>query len=200
LANKSFLHSFPILRNQAGFTLLETLIAVTIMLIAFAAILGIQSNSINATIRARYITTVAMLLKNEMVETEYEIQGKSFDEVKKEDKGDFKAPFQDYRWTRVIKEIEFPNINMNGGAASGSSSSSSSSSSSASSGSGSGKSNDQQGATDMIDMITKLVTQFLSKALREVTVTIYYKTGGKEMSYSATTYWVDLNHEFQLSQ
>lgn len=189
MGNKGFLPQLKLLGNESGFTLLETLIAVTIMLIAFAAILGIQSNSINATIRARSVTVAAMLLKNEMVQTEYEIQGKSFDEVKKEEGGGFPAPFNnDYRWTRVVKEIEFPQLNISG--------------SSGGSGkeSGGSSSKNQEGATEMIDLITKLVTQFLSKALREVTVTVYYKTSGKELSYSATTYWVDLNHEFQLSQ
>lgn len=195
MENKGFFQNFRVIcGNASGFTLLETLIAVTIMLIAFAAILGIQSNSINATIRARSVTTVAMLLKDQMVQTEAEIQGKSFDEVKKEDTGNFPAPYNnDYRWTRVIKEIEFPSLNMNSASPSGSSTASAS-------GSSSNKNGNQEGATEMIDLITKLVTQFLSKALREVTVTVYYKTGGKEMSYSATTYWVDLNHEFQLSQ
>ncbi|MFL5812366.1 MAG: prepilin-type N-terminal cleavage/methylation domain-containing protein [Bdellovibrionia bacterium] len=178
-----------LLGNQSGFTLLETLIAVTVMLIAFAAILGIQSNSINTTIRARSVTTVAMLLKDEMVQTEYEIQGKSFDEVKKEDAGTFPAPYNaDYRWTRVVKEIEFPNLDMASGGGS------------TSTGTPSNKNGNQEGPNEMLSLVTKLVTQFLSKALREVTVTVYYKTGGKEMSYSATTYWVDLNHEFQLSQ
>jgi prepilin-type N-terminal cleavage/methylation domain-containing protein len=181
------------LGNQSGFTLLETLIAVTVMLIAFAAILGIQSNSINATIRARSVTTVAMLLKDEMVQTEYEIQGKSFDEVKKEDAGTFPPPYNaDYRWTRVVKEIEFPNLDMTSGGGSSSSGSSSNKNSN--------QANNSEGPNEMLSLVTKLVTQFLSKALREVTVTVYYKTGGKEMSYSATTYWVDLNHEFQLSQ
>ena len=50
------------------------------------------------------------------------------------------------------------------------------------------------------EMLTKLVTNFLSKALREVTVTISWKKGAGEQSYAVTTYWVDLNHEFQLSE
>jgi hypothetical protein len=144
-----------------------------------------------------------MLLKNQMVQAEYEIQGKSFDEVKTEERGKFDAPYQDYRWTRVVKEIEFPNLNFNAGATGGGSGGGSSSSKSAGSSSGSSSSSsnsNQQGNTEMIDLITKLVTQFLSKAMREVTVTIYYNKSGKELSYSATTYWVDLNHEFQLSQ
>lgn len=192
MANKGFFQYFRALRNESGFTLLETLIAVTVMLIAFAAILGIQSNSINATIRARSVTTVAMLLKDEMVQTEYEIQGKTFDEVKKEDAGNFPAPFTDYRWTRVVKEIEFPNLDMTSGGGSSSTGTPSNKSGN--------QANNSEGPNEMLSLITKLVTQFLSKALREVTVTVYYKTGGKEMSYSATTYWVDLNHEFQLSQ
>jgi prepilin-type N-terminal cleavage/methylation domain-containing protein len=169
--------------SQSGFTLLETLIAITIMLIAFASILAIQSNSINTSIRARTVTVAAMLLRNEMIDTEYTIQGKTFEEVETEKGGNFPAPFEEYRWTRVIKEIEFPNLNF----ASGNEKTG-------------GGGDQQQGATEMVDLITKLVTQFLSKAMREVTVTVYFKKSGKELQYSATTYWVDLNHEFQLSQ
>jgi prepilin-type N-terminal cleavage/methylation domain-containing protein len=39
--------------NQAGFTLLEVIIALAIMVIAFASILSVESESINASGRTR---------------------------------------------------------------------------------------------------------------------------------------------------
>lgn len=151
-----------------------------IMLMALTAILSVESGSINATARAKQMNVVAMLAKNTMVETEYKIEGKPFSEVKKEDQGTFEAPFQDYRWQTKISEIEFPSILGGGGK------------------SGQGGDNGSQDETTA--MFAKLITNFLSKALREVSVTILWKKGSSEQKFSVSTYWVDLNHEFQLSQ
>jgi general secretion pathway protein I len=184
--------------NRRGFTLLETIIALAIMTMAFAAILTTISNSVNASARTHEMTVIQMLAKQELIETEYKFEGKTFDEYKKEDSGTFPAPYESYRWTSVVKEIEFPNIggmSSGGGAAQGGDSQSSSSS-----GGGAGAANSDANNSEIADMMQKLVTQFLSKAVREVTVTILWKKGSKEQNFAVTTYWVDLNHEFQLSQ
>ncbi|MDR3607241.1 MAG: prepilin-type N-terminal cleavage/methylation domain-containing protein [Oligoflexia bacterium] len=165
-----------------GFTLLETIIALAIMTMAFAAILGTISGSINASARTHEMTVIEMLAKRQMVETEYKFEGKTFDEVKKEDGGTFPEPYSTYRWKSVIKEIEFPNLgNMTKNAA----------------GAAAGGDNAN---SQIADMMSKLVYQFLSKAIRQVTVTITWMNGSKEQSFEISTYWVDLNHEFQLSQ
>ena len=161
--------------DQRGFTLLETVIAMAIMLLALSSILAVESNSINASARAKQMNIVAMLAKNTMVETEYKIEGKTFDEVKKEDGGTFPSPYEEYRWSSVIKEIKFPNLNVGGG-----------------------KSND--GNNQLMEKMTKLMTKFLSAALREVTITVSWKRGSGEQSFAVSTYWVDLNHEFDISQ
>ena len=173
-----------------GFTLLEVIIALAIMTMAFAAILSMISDGINASARTHQMTIVAMLAKRQMIDTEYKIEGRTFDEVKKDDSGNFPAPYADYRWTSEVKEVEFPNI---GGMTSGGGGGDSSSGG----GSGDGSENVNSQVTDMI---SKLVTQFLSKAVREVTVTIFWKKGSKDQSFSVSTYWVDLNHEFQLTE
>jgi prepilin-type N-terminal cleavage/methylation domain-containing protein len=164
--------------NTSGFTLLEVLIAMFIMVIAFGSIFSIQSSAIQVTNRAKQTNTVAMLLKNAMVKAELEVEGKKFEEIKKEDSGTFEAPFQDYSWTRTIKELEFPNLVPN-----------------ASGGEGNGGGEDQSS-----DMIGKLVTKFLSKAVRQVEVTVKWQKSGKEQSVSTSTFWVDLNHEMALSE
>ena len=164
-----------------GFTLLEVIIAMAIMVVSFATILSVESNSINANIRAKSVGIVATLARNKMIDMEYQIEGKAFDEINKEQSGDFQPPYESYRWKAEIKEVKFPNLSQapktpGGGTDSG------------------------EGSGDLTNMVTKLITNFLSKAVREVTVTIYWKKAEGEQPFSVSTYWVDLNHEFALSE
>ncbi len=163
--------------RESGFTLLETLIALSIMVVAFAAILSIESSSLNASARARQMNVVSMLAKNAMIDAEEAIEGKSFEEVRGEETKAFEPPFQDYKWTRTVKEIKFPNLVPSASKEEGS-----------------------EGTDSSAETLGKLVTNFLSKALREVTVTVSWQKSGKEQSESITTYWVDLNHEFALQE
>lgn len=174
------------MRNEQGFTLLETIIAMTIMVLALASILSVESSGINAAEKTKQLNTVSMLARNKMIETEFKIQGRTFEEARKTEEGQFKSPYEDYRWKAEIKEIKFPNL-VNTGSAGGANQSS-------------GSGNSGNGRSDATEMLGKLVTNFLSKALREVTVTIFYKRSTGEQSFSVTTYWVNLNHEFALSE
>ena len=161
-------------RNTDGFTLLETLIALAIMTVAFAAILMVQSGSINAVEKSRTMNIVTMLAKQTMIDAETEYQSKTFEEVDKEASGKFDPPYEDYHWSREIKEIKFPNMMPSTGP--------------------DGKTN--TGA----EMMGKLITNFLSEAMREVTVTVSWPRGKGHQSFSLTTYWVNLNHAFKLTE
>ncbi len=165
-----------ILRNSvSGFTLLEVIIAMAIMVLAFTSILAVEQGSLNASARAKQMNIVGMLAKNQMIETEFQIEGKTFEEVKKESTGTFPSPYEDYRWKTVIKELKFPNIST-------------------------GKAPGQQGEDQSAAMLTKVFTNFLSKAIRLVTVTVFWKRGSGEQSYSLSTFWVDLNYELKISE
>jgi len=159
---------------DSGFTLLEVLIAMSIMVVSFGAILSIESSAINVTNRAKQTNTVAMLLKNALTQTELEIEGKTFEEVQKEKTTPFDAPFSDYSWSWKVKEVEFPNLVPNSGGDSGKDQSS--------------------------EQFGRVGTKFLSKALREVEVSVIWKKSEKTQSVSASTYWVDLNHEMALTE
>jgi len=163
--------------KQAGFTLLETLVALSIMLVAFSAILMAESASLNSALKAKQMNVVSMLAKNIMVETEYKIEGKPFSEVKKEEGGVFPPPHENYRWMRTIKEIKFPTLSF--GKAGG---------------------EDQSETTNHMERLARLMSKYLSKAIREVSVTVSWKKGSGEQSFSVTTYWVNLNHAFELSE
>jgi general secretion pathway protein I len=175
-----------LVRNNEGFTLLEVIIAMAIMVLALSSILAIESGSINASARAKQMSVVAMLARNEMIMTEFDFEGKTFDEMEKEKTGQFEAPYSDYGWKREIKEIEFPPINPAAAAPNADGSQASSN-------------NDQDNGAN-VDTMAKLITQFLSKSIREVSVSVLWKKSGKEQSFTVATYWVDLNHAFDLTQ
>jgi type II secretion system protein I len=163
-------------QGEQGFTLLEVVIAMAIMVITFASILAVEGGALNASARAKQMNIVAMLAKNKMVETEFKFEGKAFTEVKTEEAGTFEDPYQDYRWKSSIKEMKFPNLGM------------------AASKPGGG------GPDQFTEMLTRLISNFFSKAIREVSVTVLWKKGAKDQTYTLSTFWVDLNYEFQLTE
>ena len=169
------------MQGNKGFTLLEVVIAITIMVLAFASILSLESNSISATTRAKELNIVGMLARGKIIEMEYKVEGKTFEEAKKEDGGSFETPYENFRWKSEVKEIKFPNMNMGGGKKSEG---------------GGGEDSGSQYA----ELLTKLVTNYFSKAVRELVVTVFWKRNSVEVSYSVSTYWVDLNHEFDTSE
>lgn len=172
--------------NNSGFTLLEVMIAMAIMLVAFASILMVESASLNTSAKSKQMNVVAMLAKNEMVQAENEFTGKKFDEIKKEQSGSCPEPYKEYTCSRVIKEVELPNLSLSG--------------SGNGSGTGDTSTDNNSSNTQIQETMTKLVTKYLSKAVREVTVTISWKKGTGEQKYSISTYWVDLNSDFSLSE
>ena len=173
--------------RDAGFTLLEVMIALAIMLVAFSSILAIQSSSMNSALKARQIHEVSVLARNAMVQTEVEISGKKFEEISAELSGQFEDPFQDYSWTRKIKEVKLPNLAGLSKAAQGDK------------GNAGGNSDDAEKNSAILEQMTKVITNFLSKAVREVTITVSWKRGTTVQKYDIAMYWVDLNSDFNIS-
>lgn len=174
-------------RSNQGFTLIEVMIAIGILAIGIGAILVAENNSLDVTLRAKRMTTVAMLAKNALIEAEREIEGKAFTEIKTESNGTFDAPFSEYRWERKIKEITFPNLldPTSGG------------------GDPAAAAKDKGGVqvTDPgVERVVKIATQYLSKASREIAITILWTEKKEPQKFSVSQYWVDLNHEFKLSE
>lgn len=165
-----------------GFTLLEAVVAVALFTIAFAEILNLQGRSINDAFTARQYNTVAKLARNKMVELETQFRGKVFTEVQAEQAGVFPDPDQDYRWEAQIKELEFPDLSSVLGG-----------------GGDSGQAGGQAAGQDAFaSQIGKSVSTFLSKSMRLVRLTIFWKRGSKEQEFSVSTYWVDLVNEVAL--
>jgi prepilin-type N-terminal cleavage/methylation domain-containing protein len=163
--------------SQSGFTLLEVMIAVGILAIGIGSILVAENNSLDIMLRAKRMTTVAMLAKNAVIEAEREISGKSFTEVKEEESGQFKPPFQDYRWERKISEVKFPQVLDQAQ-----------------------QKKDEVNTVDENTMrVVKIATNYLSKSSREINVTIKWTENKQEQKYSVSQYWVDLNHAIDIN-
>lgn len=162
-----------------GFTLLEVMIAVAIMTISLGAILQVQSNSLKNLDRSKIMGTAAMLARNQMIQAEMVFQGKSFEEIPGSEEGKFDAPFEEYRWAREIKEIEFPEMNFSGG--------------------GESSEGEESQGNEMAERIGKIFSNYMTKGIREVVVTIYHGSGDQEREYQVSTYWVNLNNEFNLT-
>jgi general secretion pathway protein I len=176
----------PFRRSIEGFTLLEVMIALAIMMVAFSSILAIQSSSMNSALRSRQIHEVSMLARHAMAETEVEITGKKFEEISEELSGQFAEPYADYSWVRKVKEVKLPNLAGISQAAQ------------QAQGGASAKEDDSQSSA-IVEQMTKVITNFLSKAVREVTITVSWKRGTTTQKYDVAMYWVDLNSDFQLN-
>ena len=174
------------LRADSGFTLLEVMIAIGVLAIGIGAILTAENNSLDVTLRAKRMTTVATLAKNTIIIAERELQGKTFDEVKTESSGKFDPPYSEYSWERKIKEITFPNLlgPGSGGAAA----------------EGAADAKADSGTTAPgVERVVKIATTYLSKSTREITVTIKWIEKKEDQKFTVSQYWVDLNHEFNFS-
>ena len=90
-----------------GFTLLEVMVAVSIMAMVLVTLLGLKNNSVQNVQLMQHMTTATMLAKRAMVETTTE----SKPTLPVEDDGTFpEEEFKDFSWKRTIVPTPFINI------------------------------------------------------------------------------------------
>jgi len=95
--------STPILqysKKHLGFTLLEVMIALTIIAIVLAAVFGSQSQSLSLANDAKFNTTAALLAQRKIAEVEMQ---DSLDVSSAS--GDFGDDFPEYQWELTISEV-----------------------------------------------------------------------------------------------
>ncbi len=108
-----------------------------------------------------------------MAELEAEYRGRPLSEIPDEDGGDFGNDLADYRWELRSRELELPDL------------------------SALLTSQNQSIDENLINMI-KQSTEFLSRAIKEVRLSVFIKARGKEVEYAVTTYFVDYDQQLGL--
>ncbi|MGD2127458.1 MAG: prepilin-type N-terminal cleavage/methylation domain-containing protein [Desulfobacteraceae bacterium] len=83
-----------------GFTLLEVMVAITLIAIALMAVLGSQSQSVSLAGEARFYTTAALLAQTKMAEIESQDP-----EDLTADSGDFDEDFPGYTWKLAVSNV-----------------------------------------------------------------------------------------------
>ncbi len=92
--------SRPPLAPAAGFTLLEVMIAVAIIAIAFVSLLGSQSGSVAIATEARFRTEAAMLASRKLAEISVADPAEL-----SSGEGDFEEEFSHYHWKVEVSEL-----------------------------------------------------------------------------------------------
>ena len=86
--------------SEAGFTLLEIMVAVAIIAISFVSLLGSQSQRISIATISRFEITASMLAGQKLAE----IQTADFEELSAAE-GDFEDDFADFHWQTEVSEL-----------------------------------------------------------------------------------------------
>ena len=88
-------------RSSTGFTLLEIMVAISIIAIVLVSVYGMHAQTISMNFISRFQTTAPMLAKQVLTK----IEAKPIDDLV-DDSGDFGKEFSDYKWQVSVKEVE----------------------------------------------------------------------------------------------
>ena len=88
-------------RVSTGFTLLEIMVAISIIAIVLVSVYGMHTQTISMNFISRFQTTAPMLAKKVLAE----IETKPVDDLA-DDSGDFGKEYSDYKWQVSVKEVD----------------------------------------------------------------------------------------------
>jgi prepilin-type N-terminal cleavage/methylation domain-containing protein len=97
----------------AGFTLLEIMVAMTILAGALLGLTAAVSRSVASSNHARLMTQATFLCRQQLVQLEdgFIADGFTDDSFKKEETGQFDDPtLKRFRWARTIEKIRLPSV------------------------------------------------------------------------------------------
>lgn len=161
--------------NPAGFTLIEVLVAMLIMVGAVVMVANAWSGNVARLEKSRINNTTALLLQRKMAEIEIQYKDKSIEEIPEEEAGDFGAAYPQYRWTMESKEFEMPDLS-------------------------DALISRDGGAQEELLTIVRTMTEVFNKNIKEVTVSILYtsRRTKKQVKNSITTYFIDYSKDISL--
>lgn len=158
-------------KSERGFTLIEVLIALMILAFTMTVLMESWGGNLRGLKKSRNYTTVVMLLQKKLTEFEVAHKDRPIDEIAELTQGDFGKEYPDFTWEIKSRPFDMPNI----------------------------LGNDKTTKDNTLTQtIVKTLQEYFKKAVKEVAVTVIYKSGKKELKYSVTTLIVDYNKELPL--
>lgn len=101
--------------RSRGFTLLEVMVALSILALSLVAIAGINANSFQASNYAKHLTVATLLARSKMIDVEEELREDGFGDDEKTFDGDFSDEgYPGMRWRAVARPVEVDVANLLG--------------------------------------------------------------------------------------
>jgi type II secretion system protein I len=170
--------------NDAGFTLLEVLIAVAILAVSLSSLMGSQMNSMAATRYARDITAAALLAEYQIVELEFLHRQEGWVSSDVEYEGDFdEQGSPDMDWVCTVHFIELPEYNQLIEAKEGADE--------AAGEDGDNMMDAGDQAFGALGMVWPIVKQAIESSIRKVDCTVSWKNGTIQEEFTIQTFWTD---------
>lgn len=153
-------------KTSPAFTLVEVVLAMMIMASGLFILMNSWSGTYNRLRKTNIQVQLAALLERKVVEIEREYKGKPIDSIPEEKSDNFGSELKDYSWEMKSQALEMPDL---------------------SSILGSTTDNENLDLTS----IMKIFGEHLSKAIREVKITVIYKDKKKPISVDVVIYMID---------
>ncbi len=167
---------------QNGFTFIEVLVAMAIFVIASVAAINITTGAVQATHDSKYMTIATFLAQKIMVELETQIETKGFDEgCFKEKEGKFDSPYNNYSWKTYCDEIDFYLSDTISNLLEATENKESE--------------EPQINKNQIVSILIKNANDFISKAIRELHVEVFWEHKNEIRKVSLTTYVANYNEK-----
>lgn len=187
--------------RQAGFTLVETMIALAILAIGLGMMLRSTASNIFAAQRAQMMTSAVNLARSKMYDIEESLVTDGFPEMDQTDEGTFSEEgWPQITWKSEVVKIELPDMSTLQGMAGQNGEESATGAPAAPAGGllggmlgggvGGTDPNSAAGAGIMGTYYT-LISDVLKDAIRKVTLTVTYDVAGDHESMVVTCYFTD---------
>jgi general secretion pathway protein I len=183
------------MKADRGFTLLEVMVAVAILAIAFSAIFGGFAGAIATNTYVKRVTIATMLARLKMTEIETKLMKEGFGEIEESEQGDFEEEgFRDFKYDIKIEEIELPSLTEVETLIGEELTSSSIKDSEESEDSSLREAIEKQGGVHALSGLMPMIGEVLKEAVRKVTVEVKWKQRGKTKKVSLVQYITNSSH------
>jgi prepilin-type N-terminal cleavage/methylation domain-containing protein len=153
-------------KSSRGFTLIEVLLATMVLAGALIALTSSWSGTIASFKKSEKIQIITSLLKSKSAELEIKYSKLGFTEIPESEDGDFGKEFPDLTWKSEVKDLEFPDLT-------------------------SMILTEKKSEDEMTLSMVKQMTDYFSKNIKEIRVTVSWLVKKKPANYSTTTYIVN---------